>query len=830
MSKRIIIAILASLMGVVTFIGTIFMVLALTGNVSFLKNSITITTDSYEKEYDGVSIDKELYSVTGKLYDGDRVALEFFDDAINVGTYTAYFEAKIYNSTGKDVTESYQINKNYGTIVISKRELTIQVESKEEEYNGLELKASDYEITKGSLADGDTMDATITGSITEIGEAKASLIYSIYRTLDGKKINVSSNYKVYTEDGILTKSAIPLTIKSDGGSYEYDGKYHSVDTYTTPYLKESLDDTDTNHTEHLADGDTISYTSITNEKNVGKYMNEFEVQILDKDGNDVSKNYAIDMQFGEISILRKEITVVSESVEKDYDDITYVAEGNSNYTLDGLLAEGDLLKVHFTQVATAAGTYDNTFYTTITDSDGKVTSSNYIVNHVYGSIKIYPRPISIETKDQYKIYDGTPLKNTEDAKISTQTPLLQGHTLVAVFSDGIIDAGEIENSCSITIKNAQGNDVTRNYQLTLDFGKLTVYKRNITLRASSFSKAEDGIPIVSNSWYLVSGRMADYEYLDVTVTPETTLLTPGTTRNIITYNIVNSSGQILTQAQDNYNIETINGLLTIYEAQNKQVYLAPKDVYSKYVNDEVTIMPTEIIGFDYYQAQGYSIEYVLSGTQAGIGISVSSIIKESIHIKDSSNVDVTNQFTIDDEHLFTGILQIYEDEINITTPSLEVEYDGYSHETHLAPTITGADNLEIDYEIIGSRKNVGTSMNEIKINGVYDITDSTHLNNLIDHYYIHTTLGTIKVIGKAITVTTPSVTDSISNVSSISGAIDESSLDLADNHHIAQSVVTLDYVGTKENAITIIILDENDCDVTYNYDITYNYGTLTLNI
>ena len=359
---------------------------------------------------------------------------------------------------------------------------------------------------------------------------------------------------------------------------------------------------------------------------------------------------------------------------------------------------------------------------------------------------------------------------------------------------------------------------------------MTVYKRNITLRASSFSKAEDGIPIVSNSWYLVSGRMADYEYLDVTVAPETTLLTPGTTRNIITYNIVNSSGQILTQAQDNYNIETINGLLTIYEAQNKQVYLAPKDVYSKYVNDEVTIMPTEIIGFDYYQAQGYSIEYVLSGTQAGIGISVSSIIKESIHIKDSSNVDVTNQFTIDDEHLFTGILQIYEDEISITTPSLEVEYDGYSHETHLAPTISGADNLEIDYEIIGSRKNVGTSMNEIKINGVYDITDSTHLNNLIDHYYIHTTLGTIKVIGKAITVTTPSVTDSISNVSSISGAIDESSLDLADNHHIAQSVVTLDYVGTKENAITIIILDENDCDVTYNYDITYNYGTLTLNI
>ena len=60
----------------------------------------------------------------------------------------------------------------------------------------------------------------------------------------GEKIDVTSNYKVVSEDGILTKAAIPLTIKSDGGLYEYDGKYHQIDTYTTPYLKVSDTDTD----------------------------------------------------------------------------------------------------------------------------------------------------------------------------------------------------------------------------------------------------------------------------------------------------------------------------------------------------------------------------------------------------------------------------------------------------------------------------------------------------------------------------------------------------------------------------------------------------------
>lgn len=830
MSKKLIVGILAGVAGFITFIGVVFMVLTLTGSISLLKNSITITSESYEKEYDGEGIDVNRYDVLGKLYEGDRVSIEFYDTSCNVGTYTTYFEAKILNKDDKDVTESYNITKNYGTVTITKRELTLRVKSEEEEYDGKELKATDYEIVegKGSLAEGDILDVTLTGSITEIGEAKASLIYAIYSMKNGEKINVTSNYKVLTEDGILTKSAIPLTIKSDGASYEYDGKYHSVDTYTTPKLKVSEDDTDSTHTEHLALGDTISYTSLTNEKNVGNYSNDYEVVILDSLGNDVTKNYAITMLYGEISILRRDIIVASENIEKEYDDETYVAQGNSNYTLDGTLADGDLLKVNFTQVATQAGSYDNTFYTAIYNAEGENVSNNYNAKNIFGTITIKPRLIEISTKSDDKVYDGTELKNTSDPEVSISTPLLIGHTLYAVFNDGIVNAGEIQNYCSITIKNAQGRDVTRNYQITLNLGTLTIYKRELTLRASSYSKAEDGNPIVSNSWNIVNGDMADYEYLDVTVTPEFPLSTVGTVRNILTYQIVNTDGQILTQAQNNYDIKVLNGILSIYEAQNKPVYLAPKDVYSKYVDDETTINPTEIIGFDYYASQGYSIEYVLTGTQTGIGTSVSSIIKDSIRIKDNSNVDVTAQFTIDDDHLFTGLLQIYEKEITIITPSLTEEYNGLAHSTILAPTISGADNLVIDYEVVGSQKNVGTSMNEIKINGVYDITDTEHLNNIMDHYYIHITLGTLKISQKAITVNTPSVTSSIQTESYISGAIDETTLDLCDNHHIEQSIVTLDYVGSKQNAITIIILDENGEDVTYNYDITYNYGTLTL--
>lgn len=827
MNKKLIIGMLAILTGIVTFIGVTFMVLALTGSVSFLKNHIIITTDSYEKEYDGLGIDESRYSVSGKLYEGDQVSIEFYEMSLNVGSYTAYFEAKVYNQNGKDVTESYDIEKNYGTVTVLKRELTLRVKSKEEEYDGEELKASEYEIVegKGTLAEGDELEVTLSGSITEIGEAKATLVYTIYSTKDGKRINVSSNYKVTTENGILTKSAIPLTIKSDGATFEYDGLEHQANTYTTPYLKENENDTDENHTEHLAIGDTIEFNSTTKVKSVGTFDNDFEVSILDSNGNDVTQNYAIEKEYGEISILRKEITITSETKEREYNDETYVAQVDSSYQLDGTLADGDYPKVTFTQVATTAGSYDNTFYSTIYDADGVNVSNNYVVNHVYGKIIINPRPLSLATNSYEKVYDGEVLENAGDLTIAVATPLLTGHTLIAQFGQGIVDVGEVANHAIVTIKNEAGNDVTRNYAITLDAGTLTIKKRTLVLRASSSQKAYDGKPIVSNSWNLVSGSLAKDQYLNVTVKPEFELVDVGTVTNIITFQIENAAGQILTNALANYEVTLLPGVLTIYEAQNKPVYLAPKDVYKQYVDESTTITPTEIVGFDYYQSLGYSIECALEGSQTGLGASASSIIEESIRIKDSDGVDVTNQFQL---NLFTGLLQIYEKEITIITDSIEEEYDGLDHMANHV-TITGADDLEVVYNVIGSQKNVGTSMNEIQILGVYRDTDTYHDDNLMNQYYLHITLGTIKVTPKTITVNTPSATNSITNVDFVQAELDESDIiGLVSGHTFVQSSVILDYIGSKQNAITIIILDENNNDITYNYNITYNYGTLKL--
>lgn len=825
MSKKLMIGILSIISGIVAFIGIVFMVLALTGSVTFLKNSITVTSESYDKEYDGLGLDKTKYSLNGKLYEGDEIQVEFYDDSYNVGSYVAYFDCKVVNKNGKDVSESYNINKNYGTVNITKRELTLKVNSEEEKYDGKELKTKSYEIVngKGSLADNDELDVTLLGSITEIGEEKASLLYAIYSNREGKKVNVTSNYKVVCEDGILTKSKIPLTIKSDSSSFEYDGKEHNVETYTTPYLKEDSNDSNPNHTECLNDGDTIKYTAITNEKEVGKYTNEYEISIQDEMGNDVSKYYAISKEYGEITILKKKIIVYSFSKEKEYDDEIYVAQKDSSYDLDGSLASGDTIDISFTQMISTVGTYENEFYLNILDSEGKFVTNNYEVSKVYGKLVINPRPVTFVTQGDSKVYDGTPLVNTNPAEVLDSTPLLQGHYFSTDFNQEITNYGEISNVCSITIKNDNQNDVTRNYDITIEAGTLKIEKRKLTLRASSLSKAYDGNPIESPSWNLISGSMAPDEYLVVEVTPEITLSDVGTTRNIIKYQIVSSEGAILTNTYNNYEITLLDGILSIYEAANKPLYLAPKDVYKIYYDETQTIHAEEYLGFEYYKSLGYQLDCVFEGTQTGLGISTSSIKADSIRIRDDSNVDVTNQFEI---HLFTGLLQIYESEIQIETPSIDVTYDGTIHSDDNI-TITGADGLDIVYTVTGRQMNVGTSVNSISISGVYLQSDTLHTNNIKDHYYINITYGYLKVTQKELQVTTKSSDTKVDGV--VSCPLEDSDIvGLINGHTYQQSVVVLDYYGSIQNSITILIFDENGNDVTYNYKINYDYGTLTL--
>nr|MCR5182146.1 LPXTG cell wall anchor domain-containing protein [Clostridia bacterium] len=97
---------------------------------------------------------------------------------------------------------------------------------------------------------------------------------------------------------------------------------------------------------------------------------------------------------------------------------------------------------------------------------------NYEVQFVDGEFDITPMPLTITAASDEKVYDGTPLTNSN----YTYTALAEGDTLVSVTVTGSqTEVGSSPNTPSdAKIQNAAGEDVTANYDITYEKGSLVV--------------------------------------------------------------------------------------------------------------------------------------------------------------------------------------------------------------------------------------------------------------------------------------------------------------------------------------------------------------------
>ena len=114
---------------------------------------------------------------------------------------------------------------------------------------------------------------------------------------------------------------------------------------------------------------------------------------------------------------------------------------------------------------------------------------------------------------------------------------------------------ELDNAKIIT---ADGADVTDLYQISYNYGKLTINKRSVTLTSESASKVYDGMPLTKHEVKVTGDGFADGEGATYNVTG--TITNVGTTDNTFTYTL--NEGTKAT----NYTITKTEGTLTITEA------------------------------------------------------------------------------------------------------------------------------------------------------------------------------------------------------------------------------------------------------------------------
>ena len=238
------------------------------------------------------------------------------------------------------------------------------------------------------------------------------------------------------------------------------------------------------------------------------------VRVFDATGNEVTPNYEIDSNTaGTLTITPRPITVTGVSkTEKVYDDAD-LSNDNFTYTQqsenEGLLTDKghSIAAVEFATLRDV-GEIENRIIVRITKGDEPLTQ-NYDITYVYGRLEVTPRPITLTANSQTRMYDGTALYDdgfsVEEFDIESNRGRIEGHEINAIVEGSITNVGDVSNIIvkeSVVITSGE-RDVTRNYDISLVDGTLTVIHRPIVVVSLSQT-------------FVYNGKDQSYEEFDVT--------------------------------------------------------------------------------------------------------------------------------------------------------------------------------------------------------------------------------------------------------------------------------------------------------------------------
>ena len=526
-------------------------------------NSITLYYVKDETQTRTLSYTVEHY-LDNALQTADTVTVEkevwVLDPATTLTVTPASVAHKSYTNaefTHSDPAAIPGTIQNGGVIklyYVTKTAITITAKSGSMTYDGTALENGGYDLT-GTLKAGDTLDVTVSGSVTNVADNKAdnNVITSVKVLRNG--IDVTAQYTITKVPGTLTINQRPVTFTGETATKPYTGSEQKI-TGITP--------------DGLLSGHT--YTGLTYSakgKNVGGYDGTFSGTVKIMDGTvDVTENYAVTKTPGKLTITKASIPVTFTG---ESDSRTYTG---SDIELTGITPTG-LLEGHtYTGLTYSAkgknvGGYDGAFSGTVKIMDGTVdVTENYAVTKTPGKLTINPigTPIVITADSNEKEYDGTAL--TDSGYTYTNGVLVSGDVLTAVVEGSQTEVGSGANKVA-SYKVMRGDkDVTANYTFgTSVDGVLKVNPRAVTITVSDASKLFGTVdPIFTGSitkGELVNeGDLGAIEYYRINAGVEA----------VGTYNAALSAKF---KENGNYVVTVVNGTFTIYLPEPEPIIPTP---------------------------------------------------------------------------------------------------------------------------------------------------------------------------------------------------------------------------------------------------------------
>ena len=280
-------------------------------------------------------------------------------------------------------------------------------------------------------------------------------------TATSKKYDVSGTYTDNSSVKLYAVWKRTTTVTAATKSKVYDGKALTSNECSASNLASS-------HTVTCTNSGTITDVgSVTNSVNT--------VKITDSNGNDVTDNYSVTKVNGKLTVTKANSTNPTlTAYEGTYDAAshTFTMSGGSGGTINYSVNNG-------TTWTTTKPTRTTVGTTTVQVK--VVGDSNHNDTSVISTtIKIDKRAITVKAAVAEKIYDGTALTKTDGCESSTN--LVSGHEAKCTNTGALLNAGSSGNTLSkVSVVSTTGTDVTDNYEITKEGGRLTVKPKSVAV-------------------------------------------------------------------------------------------------------------------------------------------------------------------------------------------------------------------------------------------------------------------------------------------------------------------------------------------------------------
>ena len=806
MKTKLIYIIGSLVIGIVGTLGVYFGLFA-GGVIEVERTKIVFASGSKEKVYDGTALVCEEWSIAdGKLKDGHAAKVVISGSLTDAGSDSNYLSATIVDAGGADVTKEYVIEYQPGVLSVAKKSLDLTVASASKVYDGTALAADAYTVTGGGVVASHTIQTTYYGSQTDAGSSACTLAATVR---DGYGKDVSYNYDISAHAGTLTVEQRAITVRSANGLKEYDGLPLVADTDC-----EIVEGT-------LAEGQTLSATDFAAPVNVGTEENTFVANVT-ANGVDVSANYAITYETGELVVSARPITLKTASATKIYDGKTFELsqeEGEGWVLLLGSLAENQTLSVECQSKETDVGTADNEGIATIVDAEGNETTENYEITYEEGTLTITSRPIVIKTDSGSQEYSGEAVTADGYTLIdpTAETGLVEGHEVTVTVNGSQTDVGKSKNTAEITVLE-NGIDKTENYELVESgFGTLTVTPKILRVSSGSATKPYDGTPLTSDESAVTESDLIEGHRAEVTTNGSQTPAGEG--ENKFTVIVYDENDQPITS---NYEIVPTYGKLTVTPKILRVSSGSASKTYDALplTCDEFTVTESDLI-------EGHRAEVTTTDSlpQAGEYENEFTVV-----VYDENDQPITSNYEVVPTY---GKLVVNKRPITVFTANATLTYNGEEHtaaEWRLGDSTPLADGSHIlDVKVVGKGTDAGEYKNEIESWSVKDGAGNEYTAN----YELTEKCGTINILKKEITLVAESQTV-VYNGQEQFAQEDKWKLDknssLIDGHELTASVGgSGTIVGSTDVYLTIQIIDKaTNESVKHNYEIKESLGKFTI--